>query len=420
MRAYLIQGPTKLQGKVSVQGAKNAVLPVMSAIILHDNPVLLKNVPRVQDVYTMIELLEILGAKVEWKSKNELLVDPATINNYVAPYDIVNRMRASIYVLGPLLVKFGRAEVSFPGGCAFGPRPIDFHINGLSLLGAEILIERGYIKATLKKPNATEISLNFKSVGTTIHLMTTASLIEGETVILNSAQEPEVVQTADFLIKSGVFIEGAGSDVIRIKGVRKLNPIKEYEIIPDRIEAGTYLVAGFMTRGEVEVENCIPDHLDPVIVKLREAGAVVEKGDNWVKVYNKNEEISSLFIETQPFPGFPTDMQPQFMSMLTIAKGTSIIKEGIYPNRFSHAFELMRLGAKIKVVEPTAFIEGVNKLTGAEVNGQDLRGSAALVLAGLIAEGTTTVFGIEHLERGYENFVEKLSTLGAHISLIEK
>ncbi len=420
MRAYLVEGPVNLKGKVSVQGAKNAVLPVMSAIILHDHPVLLKNVPRVQDVHTMIELLEILGAKVEWKGKNELIIDPTTINNQVAPYEIVNRMRASIYVLGPLLVKFGRAEVSFPGGCAFGPRPIDFHINGLSLLGAEILIERGYIKATLKKPHPNEISLNFKSVGTTIHIMTTASLIDGETIILNAAQEPEVVQTADFLIKSGVFIEGAGSDVIRIRGVRKLNPITEYEIIPDRIEAGTYLVAGLMTKGEVEVENCIPDHLEPVIVKLKEAGAVIEKGENWIKLYSAGNEIRNLYIETQPFPGFPTDMQPQFMSMLTIARGISIIKEGIYPNRFSHAFELMRLGAKIKVVEPTAFIEGVSKLTGAEVNGHDLRGSAALVLAGLVAEGNTTVFGIEHLERGYENFVEKLLKLGAHITLLEK
>ncbi|MGB9823852.1 MAG: UDP-N-acetylglucosamine 1-carboxyvinyltransferase [Candidatus Hydrothermia bacterium] len=416
MKAYKVEGPVTLKGKVRVQGAKNAVLPVMSAIILHESPVLLKNVPRVQDVFTMIELLQILGAKVEWKGKNELLVDPTTIENYVAPYEIVNRMRASIYVLGPLLVKFGQAEVSFPGGCAFGPRPIDFHINGLSLLGAEIQIERGYIKAKLTKHNPSEISLNFKSVGTTIHLMTTASALEGETVILNAAQEPEVVQTAEFLKSSGVYIEGEGTDIIRIRGTKKFRPVKEFEIIPDRIEAGTYLVAGFMTGGEVEIEGCIPEHLEPVIVKLKEAGAVIEKEENSIRTRKKDNFIRNLFIETQPFPGFPTDMQPQFMSMLTVAKGNSIIKEGIYPNRFSHAFELLRLGARIKVVEPTAFIEGVDKLTGAEVTGQDLRGSAALVLAGLIAEGTTTVFGIEHLERGYENFAEKLNTLGAKIT----
>ncbi|MEO0238452.1 MAG: UDP-N-acetylglucosamine 1-carboxyvinyltransferase [candidate division WOR-3 bacterium] len=417
MKYFKVYGPAYLEGEVQVQGAKNAVLPIMSAIMLHDQPVLLKNVPRVQDVFTMIELLKLLGAKVEWKGNNELQVDPTTINSYTAPYEIVSKMRASIYVLGPLLVKFGRAEVSFPGGCAFGPRPVDFHIKGLSLLGAELTIERGYIKATMKKPNPCEIPLDFKSVGTTIHLMTTAAMMEGETTILNSAQEPEVVATAEFLAKSGVKIEGAGTDVIKIKGTKKLKPVPEYEIIPDRIEAGTYLVAGFMTGGKVKVTGCIPEHLEPVILKLKEAGALINRGKDFLEVEKRTKEISSLHIETQPFPGFPTDMQPQFMSMLTVAKGTSIIKEGIYPNRFAHAFELQRLGANIKVVEPTAFIEGVNKLTGAEVTGNDLRGAAALVLAGLIAEGETTVFGIEHLERGYENFREKLISLGAKIEV---
>jgi UDP-N-acetylglucosamine 1-carboxyvinyltransferase len=417
MKYFKVYGPAYLEGEVQVQGAKNAVLPIMSAIMLHDQPVLLKNVPRVQDVFTMIELLKLLGAKVEWKGNNELQVDPTTINSYTAPYEIVSKMRASIYVLGPLLVKFGRAEVSFPGGCAFGPRPVDFHIKGLSLLGAELTIERGYIKATMKKPNPCEIPLDFKSVGTTIHLMTTAAMMEGETTILNSAQEPEVVATAEFLAKSGVKIEGAGTDVIKIKGTKKLKPVPEYEIIPDRIEAGTYLVAGFMTGGKVKVTGCIPEHLEPVILKLKEAGALINRGKDFLEVEKRTKEISSLNIETQPFPGFPTDMQPQFMSMLTVAKGTSIIKEGIYPNRFAHAFELQRLGANIKVVEPTAFIEGVNKLTGAEVTGNDLRGAAALVLAGLIAEGETTVFGIEHLERGYENFREKLISLGAKIEV---
>jgi len=417
MKYFRVYGPAYLEGEVQVQGAKNAVLPIMSAIMLHDQPVLLKNVPRVQDVFTMIELLKLLGAKVEWKGNNELQVDPTTINSYTAPYEIVSKMRASIYVLGPLLVKFGRAEVSFPGGCSFGPRPVDFHIKGLSLLGAELTIERGYIKATMKKPNPCEIPLDFKSVGTTIHLMTTAAMMEGETTILNSAQEPEVVATAEFLAKSGVKIEGAGTDVIKIKGTKKLKPVPEYEIIPDRIEAGTYLVAGFMTGGKVKVTGCIPEHLEPVILKLKEAGALINRGKDFLEVEKRTKEISSLHIETQPFPGFPTDMQPQFMSMLTVAKGTSIIKEGIYPNRFAHAFELQRLGANIKVVEPTAFIEGVNKLTGAEVTGNDLRGAAALVLAGLIAEGETTVFGIEHLERGYENFREKLISLGAKIEV---
>ncbi len=417
MKYFKVYGPAYLEGEVQVQGAKNAVLPIMSAIMLHDQPVLLKNVPRVQDVFTMIELLKLLGAKVEWKGNNELQVDSTTINSYTAPYEIVSKMRASIYVLGPLLVKFGRAEVSFPGGCAFGPRPVDFHIKGLSLLGAELTIERGYIKATMKKPNPCEIPLDFKSVGTTIHLMTTAAMMEGETIILNSAQEPEVVATAEFLAKSGVKIEGAGTDVIKIKGTKKLKPVPEFEIIPDRIEAGTYLVAGFMTGGKVKVTGCIPEHLEPVILKLKEAGALINRGKDFLEVEKRTKDISSLHIETQPFPGFPTDMQPQFMSMLTIAKGTSIIKEGIYPNRFAHAFELQRLGANIKVVESTAFIEGVNKLTGAEVTGNDLRGAAALVLAGLIAEGETTVFGIEHLERGYENFREKLISLGAKIEV---
>jgi len=417
MKYIKVYGPVRLEGEVKAQGAKNAVLPVMSAIILHDKPVLLKNVPRVQDVFTMIELLKLLGARVEWKGHNELIVDPSAISNYTAPYEIVSKMRASIYVLGPLLAKFGRAEVSFPGGCAFGPRPVDFHIKGLSLLGAELTIERGYIKATMKKPNPCEIPLNFKSVGTTIHLMTTASMIEGETTILNCAQEPEVVATAEFLSKSGVKIEGAGTDVIQIKGVKKLKPVPEFEIIPDRIEAGTYLVAGFMTGGNVRVSGCIPEHLEPVILKLKEAGAVINRGKDFLEVERRNKDIKSLQIETQPFPGFPTDMQPQFMSMLTIAKGTSMIKENIYPNRFAHAFELQRLGANIKVIEPMAFVEGVSKLTGAEVTGNDLRGAAALALAGLIAEGETTVFGLEHLERGYEDFSGKLSTLGAKIKV---
>ncbi len=420
MKAFKVFGPCKLEGEVHVQGAKNAVLPIMSAIILQDLPVLLRNVPQVQDVFTMIELLKILGARIEWKGKNELLVDPSTIRNYIAPYEIVNRMRASIYVLGPLLMKFGKAEVSFPGGCAFGPRPIDFHLNGLTLLGADLEIERGYIKATMERPRATEISLNFKSVGTTIHLMTTASFIEGETTLINCAQEPEVVTTAEFLVKSGVNIDGAGTDVIRIKGVKKLKSLPEFDIIPDRIEAGTYLTAGFMTAGKVKVVDCEPQHLEPVIIKLREAGAKIQKGKGFVSVEPRKKSIRSLHLETQPFPGFPTDMQPQFMSMLTVAKGTSMIKEGIYPNRFSHAFELQRLGAHIKVVEPTALVEGVDRLTGAEVTGQDLRGSAALVLAGMIAEGTTTVFGIEHLERGYENFREKLVSLGAKIVVLNE
>ncbi|MGB4238078.1 MAG: UDP-N-acetylglucosamine 1-carboxyvinyltransferase [Candidatus Hydrothermia bacterium] len=415
MKYFKIEGPVKLKGEVSAQGAKNAVLPIMSAIILYDTPVLLSNVPQVVDVFTMIELLKILGTKVEWKGKNDLLLDPSTINRYTAPYEIVNQMRASIYVLGPLLMKFGKAAVSFPGGCAFGPRPIDYHLHGLTLLGANLEIDRGYINASMKSPTPAEITLNFKSVGTTIHLMTTASLIEGETTLINCAQEPEVVATADFLIKSGVKIEGAGTNVIKVKGVRKLNNLSEYKIIPDRIEAGTYITAGFMTGGEVMVTGCSPIHLEPVIAKLKEAGASVERGNDYVLVKPRENKIKSLQIETQPFPGFPTDMQPQFMSMLSVAEGLSIIKEGIYPNRFAHAFELQRLGAKIKVIEPTAFIEGVEKLTGAEVAGQDLRGSAALILAGLVAEGITTVFGIEHLERGYENFQEKLQSLGAKI-----
>lgn len=420
MKSYKVEGGHVLNGDVKVQGSKNAVLPIMSAAILHEKPIIIKNVPRVQDVFTMINLLEILGAKIEWTDSNELKIDPTTINNYVAPYEIVSKMRASIYVLGPLLVKFGRAEVSFPGGCSFGPRPIDFHLQGLAKLGAEIKVERGYIKATLKNPTPNRITLNFKSVGATIHLMTTAALIEGETTILNCAQEPEVTTTAEFLLKSGVKIEGIGTDVLQIKGTKKLQPLEDYTIIPDRIEAGSYLVAGFMTGGNVKVLNCIPDHLEPVLEKLAEAGAILERGKDFIQIESERKGINSLYIETQPFPGFPTDMQPQFMSMLSVAHGTSIIKEGIYPNRFSHAFELLRLGADIKVVEPTAFINGVKRLTGAEVFGQDLRGTAALVLAGLIADGITTVFGIEHLERGYENFKEKLISLGAKISSEEK
>ena len=415
MEKFRIEGPVVLKGSVEISGAKNAILPLMAASILMDTPVAFTFVPKVMDVFTMKELLERLGAHVEWTGNGTILIDPTTIDNPLAPYDIVKKMRASIYVLGPLLMKFGKAEVSLPGGCAFGPRPVNFHLEGLKKLGADIKLEHGYIKARLKKPRGAQIVFDKKSVGATIHLMMTASLIPEETILRNAALEPEVVQVAHFLKMAGVKIYGEGTDTIVINGIKKLNQVEATKVIPDRIEAGTFAVAAYMTGGEVEIKNCIPEHISPTIEKLEESGAdIVVDGERLV-IKKRKGKIKPLFIYTQPFPGFPTDMQAQFMAMLSVADGTSTIKEGIYPDRFLHAFELIRLGADIKVEDGTAIINGVPRLTGAPVMASDLRASASLVLAGLIAEGTTIIDRIYHLDRGYEDFEHKLNSLGAKI-----
>lgn len=414
---FKIEGQRVLKGEIDISGAKNSALAIMPACILLNKPVILKNVPDVEDIRTMSELLKYLGAKVHKISKNVIEIDPRDINKYQAPYELISKMRASIYVLGPLLVKFGKAIVYMPGGCSFGPRPIDFHIEGLKKLGANIKIEHGNIIAHVDSFKDAYIQLPFKSVGTTIHLIITSSLLKGKKVIIsNCALEPEVVDLANFLNKAGAKIKGAGFDEIVIEGVDKLE-IDEYEIIPDRIEAGTFLVAGSFENNEILVKNVIIEHIGPVIDKLLEAGINL-------KIYNDSilvkgvKKPKPIEIQTYPFPGFPTDMQAQFMTLLSIADGTSIIKENIYPNRFAHAYELMRMSADIKINDNIAIIRGVEKLTSAIVNATDLRASASLVLAGLIAEGTTIIENIEHIDRGYEDIEIKLNSIGANIERI--
>ncbi len=416
MTVYEIEGGVRLTGTVPISGAKNAVLPLLAASLLFDKPVFLRNVPAVRDTFTMIKLLELLGAKIEWTDEHSLQVHVPRLESILAPYEIVSQMRASIYVLGPILVREGRARVSLPGGCAFGPRPVNFHIEGLKKMGADIHIEHGYIVANHTGLHGCEITFDKPSVGATAHLMMVASSIDDRTVISNAAKEPEVVALADFLVKSGATIEGAGTDTIIIEGRDGLTPPSQFNVPPDRIEAGTFAVASAITGGDVVVKGIDISYLQSVINKLIDTGSKVEKTKGGFRVYGAPERPDPVEIETAPFPGFPTDMQAQFMSYLSVSSGTSVISEGIYPDRFKHAFELMRMGADIVVEGNTAVIKGVPHLYGAQVMGSDLRAAAALVLAGLRAKGKTVVHRIYHLERGYENFVEKLQSLGGRVS----
>ncbi len=415
MFRFRIQGPTRLEGEVPISGSKNASLAIIPAAILLDEPVLLRNIPDIEDVRTILSIMESLGATVIRETRNDIRIDPTTMKSHEVPYFLASRMRASIYTLGPLLVKFGRGVVYMPGGCSFGPRPIDFHIDGLKKMGANISIEHGNIVASVEKFRSAHINLPFKSVGATIHLMTTAVKLKGiRTVISNAALEPEVVDTANFLNRAGARIYNAGFDEIIIEGVDKLT-LDEYRVIPDRIEAGSFAVAGAMA-GEILLDGVIKEHVISTLDRLEEAGAMLRWVDERRLLVKKPEgRIRPLMIKTAPFPGFPTDMQAQFMAMLTVADGTSIIKEGIYPSRFHHAYELQRMGADIKVDHGEAVVNGVEKLMGAIVNATDLRASISLVLAGIIAEGETIVENIEHIDRGYEEVEKKFNSLGARI-----
>lgn len=419
MDKFEIEGGTPLKGTVKISGAKNSVLPLMAASLLFDRKLTLRNVPDVMDVYTMAQLLRELGVKVERMGNGVWSIDPSHISSTRAPYEIVKKMRASIYVFGPLLVREKKAEVSLPGGCAFGPRPVDLHLKGLKALGAKINICHGYLCGEMESPHGEEIYFDKKSVGATAHLMMTAALIPDTTRLINVALEPEVIQLGEFLQVAGAKITGLGTDIIEITGKEYLTPPNGFGVIPDRIEAGTYAVAAYLTKGDVRIERCIPEHLRNVIDKLKLAGAGIEEGESWIRVWAKSDVIRPVNIHTAPFPGFPTDMQAQFMALMTVAKGTSVFKEGIYPDRFKHAFELNRLGADIIVENGTAIVNGVEKLYGAPVMATDLRASAALVLAGLIAEGKTIIDRIYHLDRGYDSFEIKLQTLGAKIKRVK-
>jgi UDP-N-acetylglucosamine 1-carboxyvinyltransferase len=409
-----IRGGIPLEGEVRISGAKNAALPILAATLLAEGTSSIGNVPHLQDVTTMIELLGSMGVSVTIDDKMRVEVDASSIRECVAPYDLVRTMRASIVVLGPLLARFGRADVSLPGGCAIGARPVNIHVSGLQAMGADIHIENGYIRARAQRLKGARLVLETVTVTGTENLLMAATLAEGETVIENAAREPEVVDLANYLSSMGAKIRGAGTDRIVIEGVERLRGAP-YDVLPDRIETGTYLVAAAITRGHVKAKGTRPDHLDAVLAKLREAGANIKTGDSWIELDMRGKRVRSVDIRTAPYPAFPTDMQAQFAALNTVAEGVGAVTETIFENRFMHMLEMRRLGAEIKIEGNTAIIRGVPKLTAAPVMATDLRASASLVLAGLIAEGATDVLRIYHIDRGYERIEEKLQQLGAQI-----
>ena len=414
MDKFLIQGNGPLQGEVRASGAKNAALPILCAALLTDDTLAIRNLPHLWDVATTNRLLTQMGVAVTVAGQGEVEINARSITTCIAPYELVKTMRASILVLGPLLARFGHADVSLPGGCAIGARPVNIHVAGLQAMGADIHIENGYIRARAGRLRGARLVLETVTVTGTENLMMAATLADGETVLENAAREPEVVDLANFLIAMGAKIKGAGTDKIVIEGVKRLNGTS-YEVLPDRIETGTYLVAGAITGGQIRVKNTRPEHLDAVIGKLREAGATVGIGDTWIEVDMRGRRPAAVDIRTAPYPAFPTDMQAQFAALNTVASGVGTIIETIFENRFMHMLEMRRMGAEIRLEGNTAIIKGVDKLTAAPVMATDLRASASLVLAALVADGRTEIERIYHIDRGYEAIEEKLQQLGAKI-----
>jgi len=409
-----IHGGQPLQGEVRISGAKNAALPILAATLLVDGPVSIGNVPHLRDVTTMVELLVQMGVSVTIADKMRVEVDAASIRQCLAPYDLVRTMRASVLVLGPLLARFGHADVSLPGGCAIGARPVNLHLAGLQAMGAQMHIENGYIRARASKLHGARLVLETVTVTGTENLMMAATLAAGETVIENAACEPEVVDLAQCLQAMGAQIQGAGTDKIVIQGVQRLHAI-DYDVLPDRIEAGTYLLAGAITGGHVRLKGARAEHLDAVLAKLEQAGAMVQVSDAGIELDMRGRRAKAVDVRTAPYPAFPTDMQAQFAALNCVADGVSTVIETIFENRFMHMLELRRLGADIRIAGNTAVIHGVAKLTAAPVMATDLRASASLVLAGLVAEGTTEILRTYHIDRGYECIEEKLQQLGAQI-----
>ena len=414
----IISGGNRLQGTVRIDGAKNSALSIMAATLLTKDVCILRNVPRLTDVDTMAAVIRKLGIKVEWKGDNTLYIDSDDFNNYEAPYELVKMMRGSILVMGPLLARLKKAKISLPGGCAIGARPVDYHLKGFEALGAQVEVEKGYIEAKVNKLKGDDIYLDFPSLGATENIMMAACLAEGVTTIENAAKDPEVVELGHFLNMMGAKVKGLGTDLIEIEGVKKLHGV-DYTIIPDRIEAGTYMIAAAITGGDVLIEKADLLLLKPLIVKLEEAGVRIELEKNLIKVTGPNR-VKAVDIKTLPFPGFPTDMQAQFMALSCVAKGTSVITETVFEKRFVHIGDLIRMGADIKVEGHSAIIKGVKKLSAAPVMASDLRGGAALILAGLVAEGTTELSRIYHLDRGYVKLEEKLTSLGADIKRVKE
>jgi UDP-N-acetylglucosamine 1-carboxyvinyltransferase len=422
----IITGGKRLKGRVRISGSKNAALPIMAATLLTNGVTTLGNIPRLKDVATMARVLRTLGAKVKFsgfssaaarQKKGKLTIDTTSVDRFLAPYTLVKTMRASFLAFGPLLAKLGRARVSLPGGCAIGSRPVNLHLRGFEELGAEVTMGGGYTQVKGKRLRGAKIYLDFPSVGATENLMMAATLARGKTIIENAAQEPEIVDLANFLIKMKAKVKGAGTDTIEIIGVRQLEAT-DYSVIPDRIEAGTYMIASAITGGDVTLEDARPEHLKVLVAKLREAEVEIEDDQGTIRI-RAPRGFRAVDIETMPYPGFPTDMQAQFMALMTVAPGLSVITETVFENRFMHVPELLRMRADIRIEGSGAIVRGVNSLSGAPVMATDLRASAALILAGLVARGQTEISRTYHLERGYERIEEKLSKLGAQIEKIK-
>ena len=414
MSKLIITGGLPLYGELRASGAKNAVLPILAATLLADAPVTIRNVPHLQDVTTTMELLGRMGVELVVDEKMNIQVDPRSIHTFQAPYELVRTMRASILVLGPLVARFGQAEVSLPGGCAIGSRPVNLHIKGLEAMGADIKVENGYIRARANRLKGAHIVLDLVTVTGTENLLMAAVLAEGTTILENAAREPEVVDLADCLIAMGARISGAGTDNLVIDGVDRLHGA-HYQVLPDRIETGTYLLAGAITGGRVKVKDTRPDILEAVLLKMEEAGAQVNTGPDWIEVDMQGRRPKAVRIHTAPYPAFPTDMQAQFVALNAVAEGTGVITETVFENRFMHVQELQRMGARIELEGNTAVSVGIPRLTGAPVMATDLRASASLILAALVADGDTIVDRIYHIDRGYDCIEEKLSHLGARI-----
>jgi UDP-N-acetylglucosamine 1-carboxyvinyltransferase len=415
MDKLIITGDIPLRGEIRISGAKNAALPILAATLLSEDPVTVCNLPHLHDITTMIELLVSMGIEVSVDEKLNVEIDSSTIKQLTAPYELVKTMRASILVLGPLLSRFGRAEVSLPGGCAIGSRPVDLHIMGMQAMGATVVVENGYIKAHVDgRLKGAHIFLDTVTVTGTENILMAATLAKGKTVIENAAKEPEIIDLADCLIAMGANIEGQGTDTITVHGVERLHGAR-YMVMPDRIETGTYLSAAAATRGSIKLKDTRPDILDAILLKFEEAGACIDTGKDWISLDMKGNRPKAVNLRTAPYPAFPTDMQAQFIAMNAVAEGTSTVTETVFENRFMHVHEINRMGAKIDIEGHTAIVHGVNNLKGAPVMATDLRASASLVIAGLVAQGDTVVDRIYHIDRGYECIEEKLQLLGAKI-----
>ncbi|MBR6689478.1 MAG: UDP-N-acetylglucosamine 1-carboxyvinyltransferase [Clostridia bacterium] len=414
MEKIIVNGPCRLEGEVTISGAKNAAVAILPATLLVAGKCHLENVPNISDIRAFVKILESLGSKIEYVSEHEMIIDNTNIHTTVAPYDLTSKFRASYYLLGALLSRFGNAQISLPGGCNIGARPIDQHIKAFETLGAEVEVKRGNVYATSKKLEASSIFFDVVTVGGTINAILAATLVPGTTTIENCAKEPHIVDVANFLNSVGASIKGAGTDVIKVTGVKSLKQTSSYAIIPDQIEAGTFMVAAAATKGDVLIKNCIPKHMEPISAKLEESGAEVIEYEDSIRV-RMNKSPKAINIKTLPYPGFPTDMQPQFGTYLTLATGSSMIVESIWESRFQYTAELVKMGATISYHDRTAMFTGVKELYGSPVKAMDLRAGAAMIIAGLTAHGATEIYDIHHIERGYENIVDKFKALGANI-----